>query len=398
MSSLDPQEQYKMNILFLALDVNLTHRTGDSIHVRELARSLAIMGNKVLLITADPGEPGDIEWGSGTPNLQMFFTSSGRGLSDVSTVRFCKKVAKKHDAHIIYERRTSPKIGYALHKLLKIPYVVEINAIVEEEKALLSGDDDNASFKGFRKNMRTRFFQEAALVIAVTEGIKDHLHNLYDLPKERIAVVPNGANTELFKPMDRENCIRELGLDPNKRYICFTGNLAPWQGLIHMIDAMPLILKKKENAGFLIVGGGKEKEALERRAGELNLEGHVIFSGWVEYENVPVYINASDVCVAPLAAGRERSGSSALKIFEYLACAKPVVSTDLPGLEFLKDTQCGMVVPKGDISLLADSVSRLLSKNDIRVSMGKNGRKIVEDKYSWDSTARMIIEKLEKIK
>ena len=51
----------------------------------------------------------------------------------------------------------------------------------------------------------------------------------------------------------------DLGLDPRKRYICFTGNLAPWQGLIHMMDAMPLILKERNNAVFLVVGGGREK-------------------------------------------------------------------------------------------------------------------------------------------
>ena len=146
-----------MNILFLALDVNLSKRTGDSIHVRELAQSLAGVGNRVQLITANPDGEKNMAWTGSISNLQLSFTSSGRGLGDVSTVRFCKKIAKEHKAHIIYERRSSPKVGYALHKLLKIPYAVEINAIVEEERALLSGDVDNASFKGFRKNMRTRF-------------------------------------------------------------------------------------------------------------------------------------------------------------------------------------------------------------------------------------------------
>lgn len=379
-----------MNILFLALDVNLATTTGDSIHVRELALALAGTVNKVVLVSADPSGQRETRWGSRISNLELFFTSSGRGLSDLSTVRFCKKVAKEHNPDIIYERRTSPKIGYALHKLLKIPYAVEINAIVEEEKILLTGEGDSASFKGFRKNMRTRFFKEAALIVAVTPGIKEHIHKLYNVPKKRIAVVPNGANTELFKPMDRETCTRELGLDPDKQYICFTGNLAPWQGLMHMVDAMPQILKEMANAVLLIVGGGKEKVALEKRTGELKLKDNIIFTGWVDYEKVPIYINASDVCVAPLAEGRERSGSSAIKIYEYLACGKPVIASRVPNLDFLEKYGCGIMVPRENVSALADAFL-MISRDKNRLNgMGEKGRILVIENYSWVNTARRI--------
>ena len=386
-----------MNILFLALDVNLAHRTGDSIHVRELAQFLAMTDNKVLLVTADPGEQKKMLWAGSISNLKLFFTSSSRGLGDVSTVRFCKKVAKEQDTHIIYERRTSPKIGYALHKLLKIPYAVEVNAIVEEEKVLLGdGTGNGGSFKGFRKDMRTRFFQEASLVVAVTEGIKEHIHALYDVPKEKIAVVPNGANTELFKPMDKGDCIRELKLDSDKHYICFTGNLAPWQGLIHMVDAMPQILKERGDTVFLVVGGGKEKEALEKRTRELKLKDNVIFTGWVDYEKVPVHINVGDVCVAPLAEGRERSGSSAIKIYEYLACGRPVVASDVPYLDFLENEGCGLLFPKGDVQALAQAVLLFLKDPERIRNMGTAGRAFVVENGSWASTAQRIVQLLEK--
>ncbi|UCE73458.1 MAG: glycosyltransferase family 4 protein, partial [Methanomassiliicoccales archaeon] len=285
--------------------------------------------------------------------------------------------------------------GYALHKLLKIPYAVEINAIVEDERVLLTGEGDNTSFKGFRKNMRTRFFHEAALVIAVTPGIKEHLQTLYNIPKERIAVVPNGANTELFKPMERAECIKELELNPDKRYICFTGNLAPWQGLISMIEAMPIILEEERNAVFLVVGGGKEKETLEKRTGELKLGNNILFAGWVDYEKVPEYISACDICVAPLAEGREKSGSSAIKIYEYLACGKPVVASDVPFLDFLEKENCGLLVPKRDKKALAEAVLSLLGNAEQVQNMGTAGRSYVVEKGSWAGTAKRIHELLE---
>lgn len=380
-----------MNILFLALDIDLGSRTGDCIHVRELTSSLARTGNRVLLITARPGTPDDMKWAQDLPDLQIFYTDQGRRLGNLSTVRYCKKIAKEHGVRVIYERRPSPKIGYALSKLLKIPLLVEINAIVEDEKALISGDDqEDVAFRDLRHRMRTRFYRHAAMVVAVTDGIKKHIHTTYDVPEARIAVVPNGANTGLFKPMDRETCIDTLGLDSGKQYICFTGNLAPWQGLTGMIEAMPLIMEERRDTVFLVVGGGREKENLENKARAMNLEDNVVFTGWVDYERVPFYINASEVCVAPMGTGRERSGSSALKIFEYLACGKPTVATDVPDLDFLEKEGCGVLVPRGDESDLARAVLDLLADRKRSETMGVSGMSLVKNRYSWDATARKV--------
>ena len=76
-------------------------------------------------------------------------------------------------------------------------------------------------------------------IIAVTPGIKVNLEKVYNIPEEKIVVVSNGANTSLFKPLEQETCRRELGLDPEIPYVCFVGNLAPWQGVEYLVKAAP---------------------------------------------------------------------------------------------------------------------------------------------------------------
>ncbi|UCE73419.1 MAG: glycosyltransferase family 4 protein [Methanomassiliicoccales archaeon] len=386
-----------MKILFLALDINIGNKTGDSIHVRELAVSLAKLGNNVILITADTkNKSSGLNWAKKIPNLHLFFNERRQRFRNISTLIYCRKIAKKYHVQIIYERRPSPKIGFALGRLLRIPFIVEINALVEEEIALVGERREEISvIKHIKKAFRRHFFKQAKRVVTVTRNIGNEIQRTYNLPDEKIGVIPNGANTDLFKPIDLDTCKKRLDLDKDSRYICFTGNLAPWQGVKYMIDAMPLILAEIPDVTLVIVGGGTQKEALEDRSRKLGVDKHVIFAGWVDYEKVPIYINASDICVAPLSTGREKSGSSAIKIYEYLACGKPVIASDVPSLEFLKKSGCGIIVPKDDVPALASASIQLLSNPPHRARLGQTGRKIVTEKYSWVSTAKKVTDLLE---
>lgn len=385
-----------MNILFLALDIDLRSKTGDSIHVRELATSLAKLGNNVFLITAHTDNGSDLDWAEKNPNLHLFFNKTGQTFRTLSTLIHCRKIAKQNQVHIIYERRNSPKIGFALSKLRRIPLVIEINALIEEEIALIAKRRERTTpMRPLKRAFRRRFFKHTKTIVTVTHSIKDEIQRNYDISDERIVVVPNGANTNLFKPMDQDVCREDIGLDNNEKYICFTGNLAPWQGVRYMIDAMPLIVGEMPVVKFLVVGGGYQKKALQVRAKELNVEKQVIFTGWTDYENVPKYLNASDICVAPLTIGREKSGSSAIKIYEYLACGKPVIAFDVPNIGFLESDGCGIIVSRDDVPALADATLKLLRDPLLRTRMGETGRSIVVEKYSWTNTAKRVTELLE---
>jgi glycosyltransferase involved in cell wall biosynthesis len=390
---------FRMNILFLALDNDLGKYTGDSIHIRELVSSLVKLGNKVILIVADiENQKSVLKWTEKIQNLHLYFHKSQRNFKGQKTVLFCRKIAKKHDVQIIYERRVTPKISYGLNKLLKIPYVIEVNALVKDEKVLLGKEtDEKGAIKQMKKHFRMHFYQKANKIVCVTQNIKNNIQKEYNLPSEKVVVIPNGANTDLFTPLNQDICKKDLGLAPKDSYFCFVGNLAPWQGVEYMIEAQSIITNEIPNSRFLVVGGGVQKEQLKRKARESQIGNNVIFTDWVDYEVVPKYINAADICVAPMTTGREKSGSSAIKIYEYLACGKPVIASNVPNLEFIQKNRCGLLIPRDDPSRLAETILDLLNDPERRKKMGERGRKLVVENYSWTNTASKITDILKKL-
>jgi len=389
-----------MNILVLALSINIKARTGDAVHVRELAMSLASLGHHVSLIAGySPEQSNELQSLEKHPNIQISYNKNIFKIpfprsKDFSSSWTCLKIARKNPPDVIYERSFSPKIGAVLSRILRKPLVVEINGIVEEEAELQGNYVNHKYTKNIRKKFRQYFFKSANKIVAVTPGIKEELQKGYNIPPDKIVVIPNGANTELFRPMDQATVKEELGLSQNSKYVCFVGNLAPWQGVEYLVKAAPIVLKKVPEAKFLIVGNGMMRNELENMVKKLELQDKFVFSGSVPFENVPKYINASDICVAPFIRARnEKIGLSPLKIYEYATCGKPVIGSDIQGVgDLLEKMNMGLSFIPEDHIEFASMITKLLIDYNLRITMGKNGRKIVTEKYSWKNTAEMVID------
>jgi glycosyltransferase involved in cell wall biosynthesis len=228
----------------------------------------------------------------------------------------------------------------------------------------------------------------------VTDKLKDELVRLYSVPAEKVLVINNGANTDIFKPMDQKQARARLGLDDSKKYVCFVGHLAAWQGVEFLIYSSPLILEKCPDVRFLVVGDGVMRERLLKIASEMGLSEKFTFTGRVPYEDVPVYINAADICVAPFIKERNsKIGLSALKTYEYLACGKPIVASSISGVKDLIDLSGGGIpVTPENPEELANAVVKLISDQKTRSTMGEQGRKYVVENHSWDGVARKILD------
>ena len=129
-------------------------------------------------------------------------------------------------------------------------------------------------------------------------------------------------------------------------------------------------------------------------ASETGVLDKFTFTGRVPYESVHEYINASDVCVAPFIKDRNsKIGLSALKTYEYLACGKPIVASNIAGVKDLLDLSGGGIsVPPEIPGDLANAVVELISDQNIRNTMGERGRKYVIENHSWDGVAREILD------
>lgn len=378
-----------MNILFLAHNINIHSRTGDAIHVRELAENLSGLGNKVSLVVGLNPSHQNISDFTNKTNLGITYVKEPMikfpRSHDLYIISKCLSLAKKNPFDIIYERNFSCRIGVILSKLLKIPLVIEINGIVETEMHL-QGRHISSIRKRIGKKLRQLFFEQTSKIVVVSPRIKENLVNSYNIAIENIIIVPNGANTTLFRPMDQQNTKSAIGLKQEKKYVCFIGNLAPWQGVEYLIQAAPFIIKLIPEVIFLIVGDGTVRKELENRVKEMKVSAYFLFTGSVIYDLVPYYINASDVCISikkPVLPG------SPLKVFEYMACGKPVIATrkSAYGFEILEEFGAGLLVDQDNLEEISNAITYLLKNPTESKKMGFAGRKLVIDNYSWRNTA-----------
>jgi glycosyltransferase involved in cell wall biosynthesis len=385
----------KINNIFLVYYGSFNTKSGSNVHILELFRNLKKYTDIMLFA---PGQKSvdrtllGIKYVPVIDNKYLVQPSY-----EFMLLFYLLYSCIKHKPDVLYLRQNSfPFFPIILCKILKIPSVVEVNGIVLDELKVNPGSKSLAYrvFSYLALNSERLNYRHCDRIISVTDKLRDELLRLYSIPESKISVINNGANTDLFKPLDREQVRPRLKMDTSKRYVCFVGHLAAWQGVEFLIHAAPLILEKFSDIRFLIVGDGVMKDRLMEMTSKSDISDKFIFTGRVPYEDVPLYINAADVCVAPFIKERNsKIGLSALKTYEYLACGKPIVASNIPGVvDLIELSGGGIPVPPENPEELAAAVIKLLSDEHIRNIMGERGRRYVIENHSWDGVARKILE------
>jgi glycosyltransferase involved in cell wall biosynthesis len=296
-------------------------------------------------------------------------------------------IVKRHP-DIIYTRAGARQTDWPvvfISKLFGIPYFVELNGIVEKE----------LNFKKFELPIYLlilgKTFKNACGIIAVTPGIIDHYSKIFPWVHEKSHVVSNGVDSRLFKPMSAEACRKMLNINDGP-IVIFVGELAYWQGVKYLIEAVPHVLIKFPSAKFLLVGEGIVKKDLVEQVRKLGLAKSIIFEGGKQYEETPIYINAADICVAPFSKWRNsKIGLSPLKIYSYIACGKPIVASRVPNLEFIESGEMGILVEPEDPVSLAGAILSLLMNEETRKKNRENALAFIErNDMTWTATARKI--------
>lgn len=223
-------------------------------------------------------------------------------------------------------------------------------------------------------------------VVVVSEELRRTLSERYQFPNAQIRVVPNGTNLEHMRTLPPAAARKRIGLEPDRPTVGFVGTFFHYQGIDTLIRAAPLILARFPRALFLLVGDGEMRRDWEARVHAEELGSAFRFTGQVPYRDVPLYISAMDVGLAPLIA--RRGPTSPLKLFDYWACGRPVVASDLPDVAALiRESAAAIPVPPEDPRALAGEVCELLGNEAKRSALGSSGRRFVETGHSWAHVA-----------
>ena len=371
-----------MKILYLTLeDVSL--QKGSITHIKEIISGLRKRGHQIGLIarSANPSEnvdhfynlerrPGFIWKWFGLKRKSYLFSSFYLFI-------YLFKVLPRYD--VIYARDFHTVLIALFPRLLfNKKLVYEINGIASEELQLKGHTSLNRIFVFLVRIAERMATKYAERIVSVTPQIGSYLRDQYRCPRDKLVIVGNGVNTDLFRPMDQGDVLSDwqkgLGVSVDDRVVVFVGNLARWQGVEVLIDAAFQVLKKEEKVKFLIIGEGVLRKGLMDKVLNSGFEKSFIFTGMMDYEVVPFLINLADICVAPFISKRnEKTGVSPLKIFEYMACGKPVIASRIKGLEFLEAGRAGRLTEPGDAVALGEALKDLLTSPEERLNLGKKG-------------------------
>lgn len=225
------------------------------------------------------------------------------------------------------------------------------------------------------------------LIIALDSSLIPYLRAV---GARRIAVVPYGANREMFKKGDPTKVLKKLNLE-GKKIVVYAGSMESYHGAQYLAKAAPTIKQNVPDAVILFLGNGPLRAFMEKEAGDAG-----IFLGTVPYEELPDYFAAAKVAVAPPAPNSLYVSVLTTKIFDYIAAGKPVVATDVGGIKRAFGNAAIIVKPRDHVQL-AEAIIRLLKDEELRTKLERNAIKLAEEVYNWEELTKRFIAALEEI-
>ena len=238
----------------------------------------------------------------------------------------------------------------------------------------------------------------SAHVLATTEEARSHYLWDCDGAPSKVSIVSNTVDLDTFDadadPMPvaeinaraAEGTWHSAELDEGDFVLAYVGKYAPHRGLEAVVRALPGIAEEVPNAKLLIVGApGTERYggAFDDLVGECGVEGRVVNTGWVDFDDVPSYMAAGDVCLVPHAKNPHTDTTVPHKLFQYMALSKPVITSNAdPLARMMDETDAGLVATAGDPGAFAEAAVSLADP-DRREELGANGRRAVEERYNW---------------
>jgi glycosyltransferase involved in cell wall biosynthesis len=381
-----------MKICYVAPSEDVPSNYAGAIHTFEIAKNLVSEGHEVHIVAKFTG--GEKEEKIEGVNIHRVYSTKKRIFGYPSTlvnsVRITSDIIKKYDIEIIHERMTLPGgVGAITSKLFNIPCLLEVNGPVLEEHIAL-GNIPNHSHRRILKWWRSQVLPIYGAYYVQTRSLREIMMD-WGLSDKKVHVIPNGVDINRFHPdINGMEILHKYQLD-GKNIVTFIGTSREWHGVTLLISSIPKILQEYPDTKFMIIGTGPEQPAIEKMVSDLNLQRDVLLLGTVPYRDIPKFISASTICVAPFQPSKldtmKKYGLyfSPIKLFEYMACGKPIITTRVGEVNNLFEDRKDAYLIEPRKQELADAAIHLLGDEQMRDQLGKMAREKVKE-YTWENT------------
>jgi alpha-maltose-1-phosphate synthase len=289
-----------------------------------------------------------------------------------------------HD--VVYERNGLFRNGIAMAcRRLELPYVlfVEADEISEHDYmgSPLTGLLRRSARRQFRYNL-----EAADRIICVSDPLKSRLVAVWGIQAGKIIVLPNGVDVVQFQPdHDADRRVREsMGIKDNP-LILFVGNFYVWHDVKTLLDSFARVMLAYPDAHLVLVGDGALRKSMEQHSIDIGVSHAVHFTGLISHSEVPGFMASADIAIVPYPEMNQENWLSPLKLFEYMASARPIVASAVGQVaDIIRHEKNGLLVPPGDADTMAEAIMRLLADKDLCGRLGRQARNDAAENHSWE--------------
>jgi glycosyltransferase involved in cell wall biosynthesis len=264
-----------------------------------------------------------------------------------------------------------------------VPWILETNALLTDEA---QRERASVVLHQTARRLEREAYHACSVLVTISSALADRIVAAMGVPRGTIVVVPNGVDVARFDPA--RVTPRDLGVGFR---VVFAGSLAPWQGL----DTLVRALVDVPEAIAIIAGEGPARSELEALAGSLGVGSRVQFLGRVAPDDVPSLLAGADVCYVGHTDIRDDAFRSPLKLYEYMAMGRPVVSSAVPdAVATLREGETGFLFQPGDVGSLVRAL-RVARSAPLDV-IGLAARRDAVSLHSWQARVAAMIGDIER--
>lgn len=264
---------------------------------------------------------------------------------------------------------------------LSVPVILTVHGPLAREAA--TSNKGTPTYLAFLKEVEQHAYRTARAIIAVDTGQKELLISDYHVPGEKVKVIYNAVDTELFAPRPSQPV-------KSKPYFLVPRRLVPKNGVHVAIES--LRFTEDDETELWIAGDGSERDSLEKLAAELNLATRVRFLGSVDKKTMVKLINESTGVIIPSVPVAGVVEATSIAALEGMSMGKPVFASDVGGLsEIIKNNETGFLFSAGDAEILGMLLRQALKNAEWLRSIGSDAREYVLANHSMDVWIKKVL-------
>ena len=297
----------------------------------------------------------------------------------VNLIQYFKGIRAK-DVDVLVSVSTPPTQGILcglVARKLKIPFIYNLQDVFPDSMVIANMTKKGSLIWKIGRKVEDFTYRHADKIIVISEDFKRNIMEK-GVPEEKIVVVPNWVDPTSVYPVERKDNILfdRFGLDRDKFYICYSGNIGHSQNLRLLMDAAKLLKTELPDMRLVLFGDGMMKDELEKMIRDENID-NVTLLPFQPYEEIAHVFSLGD---AGLIISKAGTGGSSVpsKTWSIMAAERPIIASfdeESRLSKLIEEANCGVTVKPDDLDVLVQAIKNLYNDRENGIAMGKTGRK-----------------------